>query len=570
MKKTYYIALLALFAPSFAYALTMGTIQPNISSTNLKVATSTNNIANTNLRTVEPLSPTTIIPSPNTSDNISDTSTSSTTIAPLDNLKIIPQVEQQPTQTEPDHSTGSDVESDSVNNDVGRVEVGDESSPSDNSKSNSSSVNSIENTRLQEKPTVPVVAVLPNITIVTPNGGEKIELDGTKTQNILYEFGGNFDIFKNGKYKIHPEIWRNDAKLGDLFNTDFSLNLNKPNSNIGFQPGVYLVKTRQYNLEKHIAEVGDGYEIKLTIFNGSDEVVSDMSDGPFSYTEANNPAYDSSRPSTVSVVEPNGGESYQIGKNVDGSVVFSVQNFDPYQGGQYTFQAELWKGGQKLGILAHYLPFPLNIYKNPTVLSYRTDAYQTTNPISEKSIRPGSDYMVKVVAYNNGEEIAEDSSDAAFTYTGEAMKPGPLQTINAPDDIKPYLAELVHKDANIKTVDVNDTKVDITYRAPAKLFGFIPLHYDLQVSQNIANKNVSVKKPWWLFFTSNNANDITKSIEDAKNKLDDLTDNLNSNSEMEMLKLQSLMQNRQQAIQLASNMLEAIASSTEAIVQNIQ
>jgi hypothetical protein len=158
-------------------------------------------------------------------------------------------------------------------------------------------------------------------------------------------------------------------------------------------------------------------------------------------------------------------------------------------------------------------------------------------------------------------------AQATTTVTPAAVEDLPTissaAAISASPDIKPILASIAAKDDKIKNINVNENKVEIKYQAKAKLFGFIPLNYNLAVSADTQNNKIQIKKPWWLFLTTNNANDLGKAIDDAANSLND-------NSELESLNIQDLLGQRAKAVALASNLLAALASTTQSIVNNIK
>jgi len=76
--------------------------------------------------------------------------------------------------------------------------------------------------------------------------------------------------------------------------------------------------------------------------------------------------------------------------------------------------------------------------------------------------------------------------------------------INDPDSVKSdsdlevYAKTLVSKDANIKSIMVNENDTALSYKEPAKLFGFIPIKMSATVHVG-TDGTVTVKWPWTSF-----------------------------------------------------------------------
>jgi chaperonin cofactor prefoldin len=72
-----------------------------------------------------------------------------------------------------------------------------------------------------------------------------------------------------------------------------------------------------------------------------------------------------------------------------------------------------------------------------------------------------------------------------------------------------------------------------------------------------------------MIFTGNDAHYTGTEVKATTEYIDGLSKDIESQSQMDMIKLQSLMSARQTAIQLATNMISSLGESSKAIVANI-
>ncbi|MFH0770427.1 MAG: hypothetical protein V1926_03545 [Candidatus Peregrinibacteria bacterium] len=74
-----------------------------------------------------------------------------------------------------------------------------------------------------------------------------------------------------------------------------------------------------------------------------------------------------------------------------------------------------------------------------------------------------------------------------------------------------FVKKLKESDEKIADVSTEDNAVTITYKKPAKLFGFIPLSYRMTVSVK-DGQEVTADSPWWLILTKNDTETAFQNI----------------------------------------------------------
>jgi hypothetical protein len=251
-------------------------------------------------------------------------------------------------------------------------------------------------------------ASLQYVKMTSPNGGEKLVMDGS---NQKITFVANLDPAKDGHYQFQLELWRSGKKVGNINCAPQAFSLENINTGFGmpqYQIGAYCVGGGAPD-NYFVAESGNGYKIKVVTYLAGEEIFSDESDTAFSYVAG--PPLGTPE---VTLVKPNGGESYEIGKG--GNVQFSFSGINPYK---FNHEAgfELFKDGVLLGNLIGRES--LNLQTPLYSLSLNIDQYQdqTLKPVI---VKPGSGYKLRVIIYENGQVVAQDDSDYAFSFTAPA------------------------------------------------------------------------------------------------------------------------------------------------------
>ena len=81
-------------------------------------------------------------------------------------------------------------------------------------------------------------------------------------------------------------------------------------------------------------------------------------------------------------------------------------------------------------------------------------------------------------------------------------------------DLSGYIAAEMKADKNISSVESASGEVAVTYKQPAKLFGFIPVTIAATATVD-ASGNVEVSYPWYAFLMVTNESDLEARIQDS-------------------------------------------------------
>jgi hypothetical protein len=306
--------------------------------------------------------------------------------------------------------------------------------------------------------TVVSTATLPIFAkIVSPNGGEDITI-GDKQSEVLFTYGGAFDMSVGGNYGYRLELWRNGKLLGNVDNFDrYPLNPNQSSVTFSWKPGEYFWTNPQTGSSGiKTAEAEDGYAVKIVLSlayadPGSGvtkykDIADDMSDGTFTFLP---------KPKTLKVYTPesysvafsypNGGESLPLKKRVD--IVFDYTGtFDQEQGGTYDYRIELWQNGTRLGTVHAMDDYQLDINKKQVTYGLVPEYYFIEEDNTSKTVKiiPGPGYQFKVIleqsytpegaANTQRRELASDMTDKPFTISPALKNPlvEGLKTITTP------------------------------------------------------------------------------------------------------------------------------------------
>ncbi len=416
-------------------------------------------------------------------------------------------------------------------------------------------------------------AVLPplSLKVMSPNGGEEFIKDASVISGY-YTYVGLDPNTLGGTYKTRLELWRNGTLIGNLYNMDFTVNPNQDNSSFGFMSGTYWDEAAK---SEKLAESGGGYKIKVTFFKDNQEIISDSSDNSFSFKDG--PSYTGTP--AAKIITPNGGEKFIKGK--DNRMEVSFTGFDPYDNGKLHYELYLYKGGNKLGKIGlSWLTDMVNLKKESEYDYDEFKQYYDKETDKYIDISVGSDYKIGIEVYRYQDLILQNLSDNNFSIVKEGTVAGVISNILgkeakiiAPAEIKSALYEIADSDSNIKSIKVTDNKVEMKYQQKAKLFGFIPVKYKLKINTDLEKKQVTSKKPWWLFLASDEADELTKASQDM---IDKFAENQQfkpigkfNQSEIS-LKLSDKMEEHQKIITTLSTIISKISTSADVIIQNIK
>ncbi|MDP1718905.1 MAG: hypothetical protein Q8L24_00560 [bacterium] len=200
----------------------------------------------------------------------------------------------------------------------------------------------------------------------------------------------------------------------------------------------------------------------------------------------------------------------------------------------------------KLLVTAGLSMFALSAMAAPILIAPKSTA--VTEPIEVKeATQIGGDTVVpKNAAQGDDGAVSADLQKVggkaeyeSFTATNNADSQKVLPTVNKRtasvivrgwDAEKKELVDVLEKNAkataeadeNIVSAEVDKDKIEVIYRRPAKLFGFIPVAYYHAFTVD-GKGNISNGKPWWLMFASGDADqfgsDVDALFQDGQSKL---------------------------------------------------
>ncbi len=117
-----------------------------------------------------------------------------------------------------------------------------------------------------------------------------------------------------------------------------------------------------------------------------------------------------------------------------------------------------------------------------------------------------------------------------FTVTGTSTLGNPLPAsqreailrsdIQTFDQLVLFAKALAESDEHLRKFVVNDESIEMTYRASAKLFGFIPMSHLVTVTLGY-DGTVVVNGPWWLLFASDTIDDATQAMQGLTGALEE-------------------------------------------------
>ncbi len=121
------------------------------------------------------------------------------------------------------------------------------------------------------------------------------------------------------------------------------------------------------------------------------------------------------------------------------------------------------------------------------------------------------------------------------------------------------------KDPNIVSVVVADDRVEMDYKQPAKLFGFIPVQLLIHSSVD-ATGRVKVKFPWLARLAKTNRAEVEAAVEVENEKLD----SLGEVGDEQQLKLQLTMDQKSKFEEMLSNIMKKMSEATDNITENLK
>ncbi len=124
-------------------------------------------------------------------------------------------------------------------------------------------------------------------------------------------------------------------------------------------------------------------------------------------------------------------------------------------------------------------------------------------------------------------------------------------------DLELYAAATAATDENIEEIKFNFQKIEMKYKYPAKLFGFLPIEYTATATAEEIYPDeygrVKVHFPWWSIFTDNPAKNLETEL----------------NSQLPNVDLQNPVQ-KQRILQTMSNIMKTKHDTARAAIQNVR
>lgn len=127
-------------------------------------------------------------------------------------------------------------------------------------------------------------------------------------------------------------------------------------------------------------------------------------------------------------------------------------------------------------------------------------------------------------------------------------------------DFEKNTEKIVEADENISRAEVTPEKVEIAYKRPVKLFGFLPMTMNLRAVVD-KDGNLKMHKPWYSFLTTSEVDAFSAAVEaDFKAQQDNL----------KTFKIQDLLQRQAQYFQSLTNILKTRHDTVKNSIGNIR
>ena len=188
----------------------------------------------------------------------------------------------------------------------------------------------------------------------------------------------------------------------------------------------------------------------------------------------------------------------------------------------------------------------------------RSEPEQSQEELDELTLEQLEAYANE--AQQNLEEQLEKLREG-ISVTGTSTLGSPLpanqrsailrSNVRTVDQLQLFAKALAESDENLRKFAVNDEGIEMTYRAKAYLFGFIPVSYLVSVHA-MYDGTVEVDAPWWLFL--------------GRDTNDEFTEELSAT--LPELLQEVAAHNDGQKFQIVSNALKSLHDTAKAIIQN--
>lgn len=163
------------------------------------------------------------------------------------------------------------------------------------------------------------------------------------------------------------------------------------------------------------------------------------------------------------------------------------------------------------------MAMPIYIAPKSTAVSQPIEVEEATqidsNAAVSKDTAQGDDGSVSKELQSVGDKAAYEKFNGAGSAANRLLptvnKKTAAVTVRGwdPDKktaIEARVKEATDKDENIASAEVDNDKIEVQYRRPVKLFGFIPVAYYHAFTVD-GKGNIAQGHPWWLIFATGDA-----------------------------------------------------------------
>ncbi len=128
------------------------------------------------------------------------------------------------------------------------------------------------------------------------------------------------------------------------------------------------------------------------------------------------------------------------------------------------------------------------------------------------------------------------------------------------DNLEANTKSVAEADENIVSAEISPEEIKVSYKRPAKLFGFIPVAYYHAFTVDDKG-NVSNGKPWWLIFATNDGVSFGSEVTEVFQ---------HNQSDLVFIKMQTIMEQQMQRFSALSNVLKTKHDTVKNSINNIR
>ncbi len=130
----------------------------------------------------------------------------------------------------------------------------------------------------------------------------------------------------------------------------------------------------------------------------------------------------------------------------------------------------------------------------------------------------------------------------------------------AVDNLEKNAKSVTDADENIVSAEISPEEVKVSYKRPAKLFGFIPVAYYHAFTVD-GKGNVSHGTPWWLAFATDDASTFGADVAEVFQ---------HNQSDLRFIKMQTVMEQQLQRFSALSNVMKARHEAAMNSIRNMK